>query len=82
MFFCLSCPSYGPHCKENPLYVFLFWEYRGLSPNFYIHVPVNDVHIPTIRPPVLLYCVRRNIKNVPVIFLIPKLKFIFLLKEV
>ncbi len=22
------------HCKENPVYVFLFWELRGLSPNF------------------------------------------------
>jgi hypothetical protein len=25
-------------CKENPTYVFLFWELRGLSPNFHIHV--------------------------------------------
>jgi hypothetical protein len=22
------------HCNENPIYVFLFWELRGLSPNF------------------------------------------------
>jgi hypothetical protein len=28
------------HCKENPINVFLFWELRGLSPNFYIHVSV------------------------------------------
>jgi hypothetical protein len=27
-----------PHCKENPIYVFFFWELHGLSPNFHIHV--------------------------------------------
>jgi hypothetical protein len=32
-----------PHCKGNPFYVFLFWELRSLSPNFHIHVSVNDV---------------------------------------
>jgi hypothetical protein len=30
------------HCIENPIYVFLFWELRGLSPNFHIHVSVSD----------------------------------------
>ncbi len=29
------------HCKENPIYVFLFWELRGLSPSFHIHVSVS-----------------------------------------
>jgi hypothetical protein len=24
------------HCKENPIYVFLFWKLHGLSPNFHI----------------------------------------------
>ncbi len=24
------------HCNENSIYVFLFWELRGLSPNFHI----------------------------------------------
>jgi hypothetical protein len=28
------------HCNENPIYVFLYWELRGFSPNFYIHVSV------------------------------------------
>ena len=28
------------HCNENPIYVFLFRELRGLSPNFHIHVSV------------------------------------------
>ncbi len=28
--------SFLPHCNENPIYVFLFWELRGLSPNFHM----------------------------------------------
>jgi hypothetical protein len=30
------------HCNENPIYAFLFWELRGLSPNFLIHVSVRE----------------------------------------
>jgi len=37
-------------CKENHIYVFLFWELRGLSPNFHIHVSVSDLFIPRIGP--------------------------------
>jgi hypothetical protein len=36
------------HCNENPVYVFLSWELRGLSPNFYIHVSRSDLYIPRI----------------------------------
>ncbi len=36
------------HCKGNSVYIFLFWELRGLSPNFYIHVSVSDLYIPRI----------------------------------
>ncbi len=36
------------HCNENPIHVFLFWELRGLSPNFHIHVSVRDLYIPRI----------------------------------
>jgi hypothetical protein len=36
------------HCKENPIYVFLFWELCGLSPDFHIHVSVSDLYIPKI----------------------------------
>ncbi len=36
------------HCKENPIYVFLCWELRGLSPNFHIHFSVIDLYIPRI----------------------------------
>ncbi len=35
-------------CKENPIYVILFWELRGLSPNFHIHLSVSDLYIPRI----------------------------------
>jgi hypothetical protein len=39
------------HCNENPIYVFLFWELRGFSPNFHIRVSVSDlVYIPRIGP--------------------------------
>jgi hypothetical protein len=30
--------------------IFLFWELRGLSPNFHIHVSVSDLYIPRIGP--------------------------------
>ncbi len=32
------------------LYIPFFWELRGLSPNFYIHVSVSDLYIPRISP--------------------------------
>ncbi len=32
---------YHPHCNANPIYIFLFWELRGLSPNFHTHVSVS-----------------------------------------
>ena len=38
-----------PHCKENPIYVFLFWKLRGLSPHFHIYVSVSDLYIPRIH---------------------------------
>ncbi len=38
------------HCNGNFVYIFLFWELRGLSPNFYIHVSVSDLYIPRIGP--------------------------------
>jgi hypothetical protein len=42
------------HCNENPIYVFLFWALRGLSPNFHIPVSVSDLHIPRIGPHIWL----------------------------
>jgi hypothetical protein len=43
------------HCTENLIYVFLFCELSGLSPNFYIHVSVNDLCIPRIGPHIFLH---------------------------
>ncbi len=50
-FFCAFHPrkrttAARTHCNENPIYVFLFWELRGLSPIFYIHVSVSDYIFP------------------------------------
>jgi hypothetical protein len=44
------------HCNENPIYVFFFWELRGLSPNFHIHVSVSDVYsiFPGLVPHIFL----------------------------
>ncbi len=42
------------HCQEIPIYVFLFWELRGLSPNFHIHVSVSDLFILRIGPHISL----------------------------
>ncbi len=36
-------------CNENPIYVFLFWESSGLSPNFHVYVSVIDLYIPIDR---------------------------------
>jgi hypothetical protein len=38
------------HCNGNSVYIFLFWELRGFSPNFHIHVSVSDLYIPRIGP--------------------------------
>ncbi len=38
------------HCNGISVYIFLFWELRGLSPNFHIHVFVSDLYIPRISP--------------------------------
>ncbi len=46
----------GPrHCNKNPIYVFPEKEFRGLSPNFHIHVSVSDLYIPRIGPYIFLY---------------------------
>jgi hypothetical protein len=44
----------GPKLQGNPIYVFLFWELHGLSPNFHIHVSVSDLYIPRICPHISL----------------------------
>jgi hypothetical protein len=49
------------HCNENRIYVFLFWELRGLSPNFHIHVYVRDLYIPRIGPHISCSRIGRSI---------------------
>jgi hypothetical protein len=52
------------HCNENPIYVFLFWELRGLSHNFHIHVSVSDLYIPRIGPHIS--CIGRSNRNIEI----------------
>jgi hypothetical protein len=45
------------HCKEKfrkMKQIFPEKEYRGLSPNFHIHVSVSELYIPTMGLPLLL----------------------------
>jgi hypothetical protein len=42
------------HCNENPIYVFLFWKLRGISPNFHMHVSMSDLYVPRIGPHIFL----------------------------
>jgi hypothetical protein len=51
---CVAWRGSATHCKENPIYVFLFWELRGLSRYFHIHVPVSYWYIPRIVPHIFL----------------------------
>jgi hypothetical protein len=44
-----------PRCKDKiPKQIFPEKEFRGLSPNFHIHVSVSDLYIPTIGLYILL----------------------------
>jgi hypothetical protein len=42
------------HNTEISKQIFPEKEYRGLSPNFHIHVSVSDLYIPTMGLPILL----------------------------
>ncbi len=46
---------------ENLKQIFPEKEYRGLSPNFHIHVSVSELYIPTMGLPVLLQEICRYI---------------------
>jgi hypothetical protein len=41
--------------KPHLCTLFLFWELRGLSPNFHIHVSVSGLNIPRIGPHIFLH---------------------------
>ncbi len=49
-------------CNENPIYVFVFWDLRSLSPNCHIHVSVSELYNPRIGPNIFLYQ-NRQIKS-------------------
>jgi hypothetical protein len=49
---------------ENLKRIFPEKEYRGLSPNFHIHVSVSDLYIPTMGLPVLLEEICRLIMGI------------------
>jgi hypothetical protein len=46
----ISLPSLQMHCTENSKQIFPEMKLCGLVPNFYIHVTVSDLNIPTIGP--------------------------------
>jgi len=52
------------HCNENPIYVFLFWKLRGLSPNFHIYVSLSDLYIPKIDPHISCSRIGRSIVGI------------------
>ncbi len=61
----LEPASYLPsHGNENPTYVLLFWEKRGLSPNFHIHVYVSDLFSPRIGLHISSYRIGRRIVGI------------------
>ncbi len=54
-------PAFGLiHCNENPIYVNIFWELRGLRPNFHIHESVSDLCIPMIGLQYCTYFLQQN----------------------
>ncbi len=48
-----TCTVYALQ-RKNAKQIFPEKEYRGLSPNFYIHVSVSELYIPTMGLPFLL----------------------------
>jgi hypothetical protein len=52
------------HCNENHIYVFLFLEFRGLSPNFHIYVSVSNLYIPRIGPHISCSRIGRSIAGI------------------
>jgi hypothetical protein len=50
-----SLPKVSPiyslkHTAKKITFMYSFWELRGLSPNFHIHVTVSGLYIPRISP--------------------------------
>ncbi len=53
-----------PHCNQNPIYVFLFRESHGLSPNLPTHVSVSDLYIPRVGPHISCSRIGRSIVGI------------------
>ncbi len=51
------------HCNENPIYVFLFWELRGLCPNIHINVSVSYLKYLYSQDP-STYCAAASLADV------------------
>ncbi len=52
---CVTWSTIKPiHFNENTIYIFLFWELHGLSPNFHIHEYLSILYIPRIGPHIFL----------------------------
>ncbi len=47
---CFMVGLFWLHWNKNPIYAFLFWELRRLSPNIHIHVSVSNLYVPRIGP--------------------------------
>jgi hypothetical protein len=60
----MEIQSHFLHCNNNHVYVFLFWELRGLVPKFYSHVSVGDLYIPRIRPHISCSRIGRSIVGI------------------
>jgi hypothetical protein len=43
---CTPCAADASALQGKSQYVLLFWELRGLSPNFHMHVSANDIIFP------------------------------------
>ncbi len=54
LFFCSITVCSALQQKSHLCTVFLFWELRGLSPDFHIHVSVSDLYILGISPHIFL----------------------------
>jgi hypothetical protein len=60
----LFIPTLQRQNAENLKQIFPEKEYRGLSPNFHIHVSVSELYIPTMGLPVLLEKICRLIRGI------------------
>ncbi len=67
------------HCNENPIYVFLFLELRGLCPNFNIDVSLRDLYFPRIGPHLSCSRIGRSIVGIYKSLTDPLLKITFYL---